>query len=260
MPKISDYDLPAVSTRTRLQIQKRLVERSKRAMTQREETPELLPTKEDVKVLNIDDDRPEVIAAKHRKAVAIEVRLQNMSNNQIVDELDWKPSVIKSEITQQMIDEHRAEQNAPVKITRPDGREEFFKYDPTSIDLTPITPNIEPVLSEADISDARTEIMLKVGQISKIKFYLSKTAPALRKEIDARYNAEKAKYAAKPAVDYAALRAEVEKAKRDLSNVLQVKITIEGLINGIDFEETITRARFEELCADLFKKTLLPLQ
>ena len=49
MPKISDYDIPAVSTRTRLQIQKRLDERSKRAMTQREETPELLPTKEDVK-------------------------------------------------------------------------------------------------------------------------------------------------------------------------------------------------------------------
>ena len=37
-------------------------------------------------------------------------------------------------------------------------------------------------------------------------------------------------------------------------------MTIEGLINGIDFEETITRARFEELCADLFKKTLTPVQ
>ena len=72
MPKISEYDLPAVSTRTRLQIQKRLDERSKRAMTQREETPELLPTKEDVKVLNINDDRPEVIANKHRKALAIQ--------------------------------------------------------------------------------------------------------------------------------------------------------------------------------------------
>jgi molecular chaperone DnaK (HSP70) len=32
------------------------------------------------------------------------------------------------------------------------------------------------------------------------------------------------------------------------------------IINGIDFEETITRARFEELCADLFKKTLTPVQ
>ena len=56
------------------------------------------------------------------------------------------------------------------------------------------------------------------------------------------------------------LRAEVEKAKRDLSSVLSVKIEIEGLIDGIDFEETVTRARFEELCADLFKKTLTPVQ
>ena len=52
------------------------------------------------------------------------------------------------------------------------------------------------------------------------------------------------------------LKSEVEKAKRDLSSVHQAKVTIENLIDGIDFSETITRARFEELCSDLFKKTL----
>lgn len=31
-------------------------------------------------------------------------------------------------------------------------------------------------------------------------------------------------------------------------------------MEGIDFDETITRARFEELCADLFKKTIVPVQ
>jgi heat shock protein 5 len=56
------------------------------------------------------------------------------------------------------------------------------------------------------------------------------------------------------------LRQEVEKAKRDLSSVIQVKISIEGIIDGIDLEETITRARFEELCNDLFKKTIQPVQ
>ena len=55
------------------------------------------------------------------------------------------------------------------------------------------------------------------------------------------------------------LKAEVEKAKRDLSTVQQVKIYIEGLIDGIDFEETLTRAKFEELCNDLFKNTLKPV-
>merc|ERR1712156_1016913 len=56
------------------------------------------------------------------------------------------------------------------------------------------------------------------------------------------------------------LKAEIEKAKRDLSSVQQVKVFIEGLIDGIDFEETLTRAKFEELCNDLFKNTLKPVE
>merc|ERR1712147_175226 len=56
------------------------------------------------------------------------------------------------------------------------------------------------------------------------------------------------------------LKSEVEKAKRDLSSVHQVKISIEGIADGIDFQETITRAKFEELCGSLFKKTIQPVQ
>merc|ERR1712232_1501225 len=56
------------------------------------------------------------------------------------------------------------------------------------------------------------------------------------------------------------LRQEVEKAKRDLSSVQNVKISIESIIDGIDFNESITRAKFEELCQSLFKKTLKPVK
>jgi len=56
------------------------------------------------------------------------------------------------------------------------------------------------------------------------------------------------------------LKSEVEKAKRDLSSVHETSVEIENLIDGEDFSEKITRARFEELCADLFKKTLQPVQ
>ena len=49
------------------------------------------------------------------------------------------------------------------------------------------------------------------------------------------------------------LRREVEKAKRTLSTAHQTKIDIESLIDGEDFSETLTRARFEELNMDLFK-------
>jgi len=55
------------------------------------------------------------------------------------------------------------------------------------------------------------------------------------------------------------LKQEVEKAKRDLSSVHNVKIKIESIMDGIDFDEQITRAKFEEFCLSLFKKTLKPV-
>ena len=55
------------------------------------------------------------------------------------------------------------------------------------------------------------------------------------------------------------LRREVEKAKRALSNHHQTSIDIESLIDGQDFSETLTRAKFEELNMDLFKNTLKPV-
>jgi len=57
----------------------------------------------------------------------------------------------------------------------------------------------------------------------------------------------------------AKLRREAEKAKRALSASHTVKIEIEGLLNGEDYSETLTRAKFEELNIDLFKNTLKPL-
>jgi len=55
------------------------------------------------------------------------------------------------------------------------------------------------------------------------------------------------------------LRREVERVKRSLSSQHQARLEIEGLMEGTDFSETLTRARFEELCLDLFKKTLGPV-
>jgi len=56
------------------------------------------------------------------------------------------------------------------------------------------------------------------------------------------------------------LRREVEKAKRSLSSQHQARIEVESLIDGEDFSETITRARFEELNMDLFKSTMKPVE
>ncbi|KAL0452400.1 UNVERIFIED_CONTAM: Luminal-binding protein 4 [Sesamum latifolium] len=54
------------------------------------------------------------------------------------------------------------------------------------------------------------------------------------------------------------LRREAERAKRSLSSQHQVRVEIESLFDGVDFSEPLTRARFEELNNDLFRKTMGP--
>jgi len=56
------------------------------------------------------------------------------------------------------------------------------------------------------------------------------------------------------------LRTACERAKRTLSASAQASIEIDSLFEGIDFYTSITRARFEELCSDLFKGTLDPVE
>jgi len=56
------------------------------------------------------------------------------------------------------------------------------------------------------------------------------------------------------------LRTACERAKRTLSASAQANIEIDSLFEGIDFYTAITRARFEELCADLFRGTLEPVE
>merc|ERR1712018_889233 len=56
------------------------------------------------------------------------------------------------------------------------------------------------------------------------------------------------------------LRTAGERAKRTLSASAQANIEIDSLFEGIDFYTSITRARFEELCADLFRGTLEPVE
>ena len=55
------------------------------------------------------------------------------------------------------------------------------------------------------------------------------------------------------------LRTSCEKAKRSLSASTQTIIEIDSLMDGNDFYIVLTRAKFEELCMDLFKKTLEPV-
>jgi len=77
-----------------------------------------------------------------------------------------------------------------------------------------------------------------------IKLYKKKKGKDLRKDVRAVQK----------------LRREVEKAKRSLSAAHQVRVEVESLIDGEDFSETLTRAKFEELNMDLFRSTMKPVQ
>jgi heat shock protein 5 len=56
------------------------------------------------------------------------------------------------------------------------------------------------------------------------------------------------------------LKREVERAKRALSNQLSVQLEIEAFYRGRDFSQVLTRAKFEQLNIDLFRKTLEPVR
>ena len=56
------------------------------------------------------------------------------------------------------------------------------------------------------------------------------------------------------------LRTACERAKRTLSSSTQASLEIDSLYDGIDFYTSITRARFEEMCSDLFRGTLDPVE
>jgi molecular chaperone DnaK (HSP70) len=78
--------------------------------------------------------------------------------------------------------------------------------------------------------------------------------------LKASYHKKTGKDCSKNPKAVAKLKREAEKAKHALSSLHQVSIEIENFHDGDDFTETLTRARFEELNADLFRKTMEPVK
>lgn len=56
------------------------------------------------------------------------------------------------------------------------------------------------------------------------------------------------------------LRTACERAKRTLSSSTRATVEIDSLFDGIDFYSTLTRARFEDLCAHYFRDTMAPVE
>jgi len=154
-----------------------------------------------------------------------------MSKNAIIDELGWKPSKIKSGVTKKMIDEYKAEMNQPIKVFDPvRGKDVIFKYKPSSIDLTPITPNYTEPFDAKDIAIREKQILDRLNMIKNIDDYLSKTIPAEQKKINEDYNKAVNIFALKStALDYTQLRTDITFATthasiNQIGNKLGVKL------------------------------------
>jgi len=55
------------------------------------------------------------------------------------------------------------------------------------------------------------------------------------------------------------LRTACERAKRSLSSATQSSVEIDSLMDGVDFSTSLTRAKFEQLCEPVFRRTVAPL-
>jgi L1 cell adhesion molecule like protein len=56
------------------------------------------------------------------------------------------------------------------------------------------------------------------------------------------------------------LQTACESAKKTLSSSTSAVIEIDSLFEGIDYNVSLTRARFEDMCSDLFRKTFAPVE
>jgi len=56
------------------------------------------------------------------------------------------------------------------------------------------------------------------------------------------------------------LKTACERVKRNLSSSTSASVELETLFDGIDFNSSISRARYEELCADIFRRTIEPVE
>lgn len=196
MVNISDYDKASMINRNAMQIRAKINKRNKAAMAQREATPELLPSISEVSNDAIGDDRPDAIADKFRKAQAIKAKLHTISSNAIVDELGFTPTVIKSAVTQQMIDEFRAEQSTPIAVFDPiRNKNVVYKYHPTTVDLNLKIPDQSQVLTEAELEDLKNEKQALAQEYARVSEIIRVNIPDSRVMLDESYNQQKAQEA-----------------------------------------------------------------
>jgi len=188
---MSDYNEPSRLSREDAKLMAYMEARDLKAMKNLNKTPEE-PRNYRSPEVDMMTDTPNKIASKWKKDMIFLAQGENISNNAIVDDLNFTPTKIKSDITQEMIDDYRAEQQNPLVLNG-----KSYAYHPASLDieLETFEPE-EPAINPDEFGDWEAEIARLALEISRLEREITYLNTVRRRELDEEYNARKAGHAA----------------------------------------------------------------
>ena len=216
---MSDYNEPTRLSREEARIQTYLDARNLRAMKNKTEEPEEPMKYSSSEEVDIMSDTPDKLSNVWRKEMAFLAQSEDISNNAIVDDLGFTPTKIKSDITQEMIDDYKAEQQTPLKLNGAS-----YPYHPSraNIELEKFKPE---ALKIEDVPEAEEKIARLAGEYELLQIEISELDTTERTRIDDEYNDTSAK-----ATQIANTTDEIKKLEDDIDYVNQGNRTKKELV------------------------------
>jgi hypothetical protein len=129
---------------------------------------------------------PQAIGDLELRDMAYEIELENITNKQVDAAPDVKPSVVKSVVTKEMIEDYQIEQTNPVKIGN-----QYFRYTPSSLTIDLEVPILVDVpIPKEDISNMLIEAEEQYTKNVKQIEYDQKQNIAQRQAVIDKFNTD----------------------------------------------------------------------
>lgn len=122
------------------------------------------------------------------RELALKAQVAKISTNAIKEKLGWKPSKIRSDVTEEMIRDYQQKMNEPIELEDEFGVKQKYLYHPSSvdIDLEEYVPPRPDAATEAGVRNAEGVLRRLVGEINQSKQVI-KTTQTAKQELDDLY-------------------------------------------------------------------------
>ena len=186
---MSDYNEPSRFSREDAKLMAYMEARDLKAMKNLDKAPEE-PKHYRSQEVDVMTDTPSRLASKWKKDMIFLAQSENISNNAIVDDLDFTPTKIKSHVTQEMLDDYRAERQNPLVLNG-----QSYAYHPANLDveLEAFEPR-PPAIVPADYHLAENDIARLADTIARLEGEIIHLDTVTRRETDDAYNSHKAAF------------------------------------------------------------------